>query len=124
MKYKPKIYAQTIAELIIEKKSEKIHKNFLKILLKNGDFKKAKEIMILAEKILLRKTKKRKIVLELARERSIKNLHLFYQESDLVKKMVNPELLAGIKVTMNEEWQLDYSLKGKLDQLFISRSNT
>ena len=36
----------------------------------------------------------------------------------MVKEKINPELIAGIKVMINNNKQLDFSLKNKLDNIF------
>ena len=119
MKYKSKIYAEAIADLELESKSDKkkISDSFLKILQKNGDMKKAKEVISLAENLYFKKTGKRKVILEMARK--IKNISdLFTKKDDVVKEKINPEIVAGIKIIINNEKQLDFSLKNKLDRIF------
>ncbi len=121
MKYKAKIYAEALVSVLLEKERDykKISNNFFEILQKNGDLKKAREIMLLAEIIFHKKTGKRKIILETARKIQRKNiLKDFFQEGDLVQEKINPELIAGIKIIINNESQLDFSLKNKLQQIF------
>ncbi len=123
MKYSSKTYAKALVELISEKKSpadvKKHLAGFLDFLAKNGDMKKAKEIISLTENLWYKKTGKRKITLETAHKISKKNiLKDFFQDGDMVAEKVNPELIAGIKVVVNNEKQLDFSLKSKLEQIF------
>lgn len=123
MKYSPKIYAKALVELILSKQTPiQIKKNtagFLEFLAKNGDRKKASQIISLAEGLFYEKTGKRKIVLEIARKIEKKNLLKdFFQEGDMVKEKINPELIAGIKVIINNNKQLDFSLKNKLEKIF------
>ena len=90
---------------------------FLKLLEKNGDFKKAKEIISLAESLYLKKLKRRKIILETARK--IKNLkESFTENGDVVEEKINTDLVAGLKITINGERQLDFSLSKKLNDIF------
>jgi len=117
-KYSSKTYARALSVLILEKESKKNLNGFLDFIRKNGDLKKTKEVIALTEAIFYKKTGKRKITLEIARKIERKNiLKDFFQEGDIVKEKINPELIAGLKVNVNNEKQLDYSLKSKLDNL-------
>jgi len=118
------LYAKVLFELISnEKDSSKMKRNianFLDFLVKKGDTKKIGKIIDVTENLFYKKTGKRKITLEFARKTGQNNiLKDFFQEGDVVQEKVNPELIAGIKVIVNNEKQLDFSLKNKLDNLFI-----
>jgi len=59
--------------------------------------------------------------LELVRKNSDgkkKSLLHFTHAEDTIEEKVNPELIAGVKITIDEESQLDFSLRRKLDGLF------
>lgn len=122
MKFSSKIYAKVLLEMISEKKDKnekKIIDNFFKILEKNRDLKKAKEVISLIEKMYFKKIGKRKVELETARKIDYKNLGgNFLKESDIIEEKINPDLVAGIKIIINDEKQLDFSLKNKLDSIF------
>jgi len=118
---KPKDYAKALVELMADKKmsEKKITDGFLRILVKNGDLKKAKEIMRLAEQLLVKKTGNKKIVVESARTIETKKLlNTFIEKGDAVQEKINPSLIAGVKITVDGEKQFDFSLKSKLDKLF------
>lgn len=122
MKIKPKIYAQALADLMQEKKIEdaKIVEKFLKLLEKNGDFKKAKEIVEIAETIFAKRTGRRKIVVQTARKMDAKQkdlVHSIAQQGDIISEKTNKELIAGIKIII-EDSQLDYSIQNKLQNIF------
>jgi len=122
MKYKAKIYAKTLADLMTENKTEaqeqKIVENFLKLLEKNGDMKKAKDIVALAENLFIKKTGRRKIILESARKVDKKEiLKSFERQGDIVQEKIDKNLIAGIKITINDR-QLDYSMRKKIQELF------
>ncbi|MSU60438.1 MAG: hypothetical protein EXS52_00795 [Candidatus Staskawiczbacteria bacterium] len=122
-KYTPKMYAKTLVELISGKQTPiQVKKNiagFLAFLAKNGDMKKASQIMFLAENVFYKKTGKRKILLEVARKIEKKNLLKdFFQEGDVITEKINPQLIAGIKVMINNDRQLDFSLEKKLNNIF------
>jgi F0F1-type ATP synthase delta subunit len=121
MKYKPKTYAQALVSAILEKRVEekKIAYNFLVLLQKNQDMKKANEILVLAEKILLQKTGNKKITFQTARKLQSKDaVKLFVKKGDMIQEKINSELIAGIKIIVNDETQLDFSLKNKLEKIF------
>ena len=124
MKYKSKVYAKAIAESATRKNvslSEKEIENLRKFIIKNNDQKKIREIMSLAEKYILHKQGKSKIVVETPRK--INNLHKksverTFGEGNILEEKINPELIAGIKIIVNGERQLDASLQKKLKKLF------
>ena len=123
MKYKSKIYAKVLTDLMIEKKNPveqtRIIDKFLRLLEKNRDIKKASEIVSLAEKLFFKKTGGRKIIIETARKIGNKNmLDHFVKKNDVVEEKVNPEIIAGIKIIINNEQQLDFSLSKKLEEVF------
>ncbi len=111
MKVKPKLYAQAIVD------ARKFNMgNFLRLLEKNGDMKKLKHITALVEKMLLAKSGNQKIMLETARA-----LHKKFKvgkRGDVVEEKINPDLIAGIKIIVNGEKQLDFSLQKKLNEIF------
>ena len=119
MKIKTKDYALALAALIYEAKSDAkdITERFLELLVKNGDIKKAKEILVAAEKLLLAKTGNKKIVLEMARSSGAAST-AFLKKGDVLEKKINPELIAGVKIVIDDEKQLDFSLAKKLNQIF------
>ena len=96
---------------------QKIVENFLTLLKKNQDIKKAKEIVALTENILLKKTGNKKVMLEMARKNSVV-LRSVIKKNDIVEEKINPALIAGIKIIIDEEKQLDFSLQKKLNKIF------
>jgi len=119
---KIKIYAKALASVIYDGKVEnsKIVKNFTNLLISSGYDKKSKEILELAENILLAKQGKRKIIFETARKMTSeqkKILEKFVKEGDVVKEKINPELIAGIKIIINESQQFDVSMQNKLQKI-------
>ena len=98
---------------------KKIVSNFLKLLVKNNTMAKAGEIVALAENIILKKRGNKKIILETARIIDSKNaVKSFTKKGDVIQGKINSELIAGLRVVIDGEKQLDYSLKHKLDQIF------
>ena len=129
---KIKIYAKALAQVLAREMTEgrpggypgypekKVVDNFLKLLEKNGLRAKAKEILNLAEDLLLAKEGKRKITFETARRLTADHralLNEFVKEGDIVKEKVNHELIAGVKITINNEKQFDNSMLNKINNL-------
>ena len=101
-----------------EAQEQKIVENFLKLLEKNGDMKKAKDIVALAENLFIKKTGRRRIILESARKVDKKEiLKSFERQGDIVQEKIDKNLIAGIKITINDR-QLDYSMRKKIQELF------
>ena len=104
-----KIKAKEYAQAIIGSKQFNLQ-NFLHILDKNGDRKKLREIVAWIEKM-----EHRKVVVETARK--TKTVWRF-EKNDIVEEKINPDLIAGARLTINGEKQLDFSLKNKLEKIF------
>jgi F0F1-type ATP synthase delta subunit len=118
---KPKKYAEALANALSDKNvDEKVAaKNFVKLLQRNADLKKTRQILALASMLLLKKTGNRKIVLETARPLdSNKFAKSFVKKGDLVEEKINPSLIAGVKIIVDGEKQLDFSLLKKIESIF------
>ncbi len=120
---KIKLYARALAEIIAKKgiDEKKVINNFVKILVSAGLEKKTKEILNLTEDFVLAKQGKNKITFEIARRLTSENramLKEFIKEGDIVKEKINPELIAGVKIVVDEEKQMDMSMASKLENLF------
>lgn len=123
MKYPAKIYAKALVELALKKgeKEKEIVINFLNLLKKNNDLQGASKIIELCQKFYFKKTGKKKIVLEVARKLNKDNremLNDLAEDSDLIEEKINPDLIAGIKIIVNEEKQFDQSVLNKLKKIF------
>jgi F0F1-type ATP synthase delta subunit len=122
--FKVKLYAQSLADIIWNGKSQdkKIVDNFVKLLVNSGYIGKSEEILKMAEDVLLSKQGKRKIIFETARKTTgnqKKMLDRFIEEGDVVKEKISPELIAGVKITINDSHQLDVSMQRKLQNIKI-----
>jgi F0F1-type ATP synthase delta subunit len=120
MKHAPHLYARALAELIAEGKHKNIEENFLALLKKNRDLKHLPKIIQLAERNLVAQDGGREVVVETAHPVSDikKKIHALLKPHDIVREETNPELLSGMRITINGERQIDGSLKTQLDQLF------
>ena len=125
---KIKLYAKALSEVLSKPAyakasvgEEKIINNFVKLLVSAGYEKKSKEILDLAEDFLLAKQGKSKITFETARRLTAENratLKKFVGEGDVVKEKINHELIAGVKIIINNSKQFDASMKSKLQNIF------
>jgi F0F1-type ATP synthase delta subunit len=127
-KSKTKIYAKALAEILCKKgiNEKTVVNNFVKLLLSAGYEGKSKEILDLTEDLLLQKQGKRKITFETARKTTAsqkKLLENFVKKGDIVKEKINPGLIAGIKIIINDSQQFDGSLQSKLQKLYGGRNN-
>jgi F0F1-type ATP synthase delta subunit len=132
MKYKVKDYAKALAEILSAKNSptsgvgvkvdeKKLSAGFIKLLEKQGDLGKAKEILEKAEMFLAKKAGKKSITFETARKLSDhqkKAFSKFIEKGDVIKEKINPDLIAGIKVVVDGDRQIDYSMKNKINKIF------
>lgn len=122
---KAKLYAKALAEVLAKKPASAQEalawqSNFVKLLVKTGQEKKAKEILNLAEEMLLTKQGKNKITFETARKMTANQKKLiegFAKEGDLTKEKINSELIGGIKIIINNNRQFDASLQSKLNKI-------
>ena len=125
MKYKSKDYAIVLVELILKEvtptQEKKLLDNFLKLLEKNRDTVKVKKIITLAEILFFKKTGRKKIILETARKMSSEQKNLFgflVKNGDIVQEKINKDLIAGVKIIVNNERQFDASIQKKLENIF------
>lgn len=120
-KIKTKIYAKALAEVISKKSidEKKVIDNFVKLLIKSGLEGKAKEILAMAEDLILVSQGKRKITFETARKITPgqrKLLEVVSRKGDIVKEKINLDLIAGIKIIINDSKQFDASMQSKLSR--------
>lgn len=123
MKYKPKEYAKALVELLLIKGADEkeIAINFIKFLKKNGDESKIDKIILYAKDLFIKKTGRRKVTLETARKiKSFQKefMDSFIQKGDIIEEKINKDLIAGIKIIVNNERQLDASMLKKLQNIF------
>jgi F0F1-type ATP synthase delta subunit len=125
MRYSPKTYAKAFFEAVkgirSAEKQNAMVKKLIEIAIKNGDGLQLKKIAAYTEKIALEETGKQKIVIEGARPLNRRTNELvkhIARTGDTIEEKINPELIAGVKITINDEKQFDGSLKRKLDKLF------
>lgn len=127
MKYPAHIYAKALAAIIADaekrdvKDQDRIVQNFIALVRKNGDEPHIRKLVEEAARMARGKAGLRKVTVESARPLGAaqrKTVGRFMKAGDIVEEEVDPELVAGMRIIINDEMQFDGSLKGKLDKLF------
>lgn len=124
MKYSTHTYAKALAEVITEAKgaeAEQFAQNFIALIKKNGDEAHARKILEEAARMLRGKRGIRKVTFETARPLGAKQKQIlasFAKPGDVIEEEIDPALIAGVRIIVDDEKQFDESLRGKLDKLF------
>ncbi len=95
--------------------------NFIKLLKKNGDISHKDEILNKIQRKAVSLNGGNWVIVELAREASVSqidNIKKNFSKKDRVEFKLNPSLVAGVRVTINGDQELDNSLNNKLKKLF------
>jgi F0F1-type ATP synthase delta subunit len=125
MKYPAHIYAKALAEAIVATKGkaaeDAVVKNFIALVRRNGDEGHIRKLVEEAARMVRGRMGVRKVTIETARTPSTaqrKELQQFIKGGDVVEERIDPALVAGVKIILDDELQFDGSLKGKLDRIF------
>lgn len=125
MKYTPDLYAKAFLATVGKasgKRQEELLRNFLKVVKKNGDWPLVGKIFQKVKRAEVSARGGRIVTLEIARELSqdiLQKLKNNFSPNDLIITQVRPELIAGVRILIDEEKQLDASLRQKLRKLFV-----
>lgn len=123
MKHSAHIYAKALVEVLSDPKAKddaRIAKNFLALVARNGDAGHLKKILEEASRFARSRSGVRKVTVESARALNatqIGAMKRFIKEGDVVERRIDPNLIAGVRITLNEELQFDGSLKNKLNRV-------
>jgi F0F1-type ATP synthase delta subunit len=129
MKYAPHIYAKALVEVLSDTKRTSgkddavIAKNFLALVRRNNDEAHLKKILEEAGRFARVHSGVRKVTVESARAlgpAQRKAVEHFIKPGDVVDERIDPELIAGIRIILNDEMQFDGSLKNKLNHVLSS----
>lgn len=120
MKYSVINYVNAFAEAVKNVPQEKAVKGLVKLLEKTGDIKHSKKIIEAVHKKVVNEKGGKWVNVEVARESALKKETLGHKFSDKdhIDFQINPELVAGVRVTINGEEELNNSLQSKLNKLF------
>lgn len=125
MKYSPLNYAQALSASWQETPAAQqtgLIKNFLALVNKNGDRHKIDSILIWLEKLETKQLGGRLVVVESARTipTAVKEkITARFAARDRLKFQENEKLIAGLRVTIDGERELDLSFARRLRQLFV-----
>lgn len=124
MKYPAHIYAKALVGVLDDQKTSgmahdaEIAQNFLALVKKNGDESHLEKILEEAARFARGKSGVQKITITSARALSPlqeKTMEQLIKPGDIVNRQIDPGLIAGIRITINDEMQFDGSLKKKLN---------
>lgn len=127
MKYDPRNYGQALAAVaagrLSSEKEKEILRNFIKAVMDRGGIRQWPKILAASEKALREKEGLRKVFVESARPINDVRSKLsgFIQKEDIIEEKVDPEIVAGIKITLDDNRQFDGSLSKKLNTLFAGK---
>ena len=119
MKYSVNNYVDAFVQTIKTAPHEAIG-GFIKLLKKTGDIKHSKKIIEAIHKKMVNEKGGKWVNVEVARESALKKEKLkhSFSEKDHVDFKINPELVAGVRITIDGESELNNSLHSKLNKLF------
>lgn len=126
MRYSAKQYSASLISAL-EGKSDSDQqasiKRFMTMLQRNGDFSKRQLIAREIKKQYLTKEGTKDVVVEVASEVSgmKKELESALGGKILLKEEINPSILGGVKILINEEILIDASVRSRLNKLFTVR---
>lgn len=128
MQYPSHFYAKALAEAVANPnvESDAVVRRFLALIRKNGAEGQTKKILNEAARLVRRKgsakdAKVREVIIASARpltEAQRKMVDAFLTPYDIVREKINPDLVAGVKIVVDDELQFDGTMKAKLDALF------
>lgn len=126
MKFTPQQYAQSFWQ-VIESTNQNRHNiiiaNFIRIINKYGDISNANKILKAIEHVFTNNNGGHIVQLEFARQQNqqaIEKLRDKFNKKDLIQTTINPTLIAGIRITIDENKELDLTMQRKLNRLFIN----
>jgi len=120
MKYSLKNYVDAFIQVIEKTSHQEVVDGLLKLLKKTGDIRHANKITEAIHKKLVNEKGGKWVNVEVARDTALKKEKFRYKFSDKdhIDFNINSELVAGVRITINGEEELNNSLQGKLNKLF------
>jgi len=123
------MYAKALVEVLSDidkagaKSDTEIAKNFVALVQKNGDEGYMRKILEEASRFARGKSGVRKVTIESARALAPAQrtaVEQFVRPGDVVEERIDPDLIAGVRIILNDEMQFDGSLKNKLNHVLGS----
>lgn len=125
MRYTPQLYAHALFDALEEnpRVQQEIAARFVTLLKRNGDTRLLPKVIAHLEKYEVHAAGGRMVKVESARplpKKAMEAIRKQFSETDRVDAIILPELIAGVKIVIDDEWAIDASLKRKLQRLFPS----
>lgn len=124
MRYAPRLYARALVKILGATRTTeaklKVLKRLITVVKRHGDERHLTKIAAALEQEFLKQSGRRRVTIETARplaEPEQRKIQKLLQPTDVVTKEVLPELMAGFRLTINNERQLDGTLQKKLNCL-------
>ena len=120
MRYSLNNYVGAFSQIAKTTSREKVVEGFVKLLKKTGDIKHSQKIIQAIHQKLVNEKGGKWVNVEVARESALKKekLRHKFSEKDHVDFKINSELVAGVRITIDGESELNNSLQNKLSKLF------
>lgn len=120
MKYSINNYVGAFTQAVKKLSQEQVVASFVKLLKKTGDIKHSKKVIEAIHKKLVNEKGGKWVNIETARESALRKEKLKhnFSEKDHLDFKINPELVAGARITINGEEELNNTLQNKLNKLF------
>lgn len=120
MKYSVNNYVIAFTQTIKKATQEKAVEGFMKLLQKTGDIRHSKKILEAIHKKLVNEKGGKWVNVETARESVLKKEKLKhnFSEKDHIDFKIDSELVAGVRIMIDGESELNNSLQNKLNKLF------
>jgi len=123
MKYRPEIYAKALAKALAEQPASQtnILKRFVRLLSRSGDLGQSQQVLSSIEKTFTTASGGRMVEVDFAHEPTVKTkqrVSNLLTAKDHVDYRINPNLIAGLRVTIDGCRELDNSFSRKLRQIF------
>jgi len=124
MRYTINNYVNALAGALGETPDDKkglVLKNFVSLIAKNGDLPKRDKIVESVHRQIVNSNGGKWVTVELARETTEPRMRIMremFSDKDFINFKINPALVAGIRITINGEDEIDNSLQSKLNKLF------
>lgn len=120
MKYSVNNYVSAFTEAIKKVPQGEAVDGFAKLLKKTGDIRHSKKILDAIHKKLINEKGGKWVNVEVARDSALKKdlLRRNFSDKDHVDFSINQELVAGMRITIDGERELNNSMQNKLNKLF------
>lgn len=121
MKYSPELYAEAFLVILRDTPGHdesSLVERFIRTIEKNGDIGRREKIFAAIRRACIKKNGGREVVIETARRHQRLDFNNYFKKEDAITTAINPDLIAGVRVTIDGERELDTSLNHKLSKMF------